>query len=485
MEFKEQEIQSLVQEILKRLETGSVRPGAGPSAPSAPAAGTNPCVFSSIDDAVSAAEKAQAVFQDMGMDFRRKLIEAMREAARRNAEKLSRLACEETGMGRVEDKIVKNVLIADKTPGVEDLQPVSAFTGDNGLTLVEYAPFGVVAAVAPSTNPSSTIVNNSICILSGGNSVVFAPHPAAKKCCQETMRLLDEAIRSVGGPAGLITTFEPISQEGTKALLSHPRIRCSVVTGGPAIVKVAMGAGKPQKLICAGPGNPPVIVDEYADFSRCARDIISGASFDNCVLCTGEKEVIVTAAAWDKFLPAMRQDPRAHELTTAQMDELCKKIILESGKGGREPKVNRDYIGKNANVIAQKGLGLNLPESVRLLWGVVPNDHDFIWTEQLMPLLPVTQARDFDAALSLAKQAEGGNNHTASIYSLHVGNLTRAARTMACSIFVKNGSNFMGLGRGEGYATVSIGTPTGDGLTKPRHFVRPLHCSLVGYFRIA
>jgi acyl-CoA reductase-like NAD-dependent aldehyde dehydrogenase len=342
----------------------------------------------------------------------------------------------------------------------------------------------LVAAVTPSTNPTSTIINNSISILSAGNAVTFAPHPAARKCCQETMRVLDEAVRAAGGPAGLITTFEPVSQEATKALIGHPKIRCSMVTGGPAIVKVAMSVGKPQKLICAGPGNPPVIVDEFADFKTCASDVVSGASFDNCVLCTGEKEVIVTEKAWEPFLAALRKDPRAHELWTHQMDALSKKVIVEGGIGCKDPKLNRDYVGKNANVIA-KAIGLDLPDTVHLLWGVVPNEHDFVFTEQLMPVLPVTKVKDLDEAIALAERAEGFNHHTASIYSLNVDSMTKAARRMACSIFVKNGSNFMGLGRGEGFATMSIGTPTGDGLTKPRHFVRPLHCSLVGYFRIA
>lgn len=489
MELKEQEIQALVQEILKRLDAGTVTPasmGGEARSEGQPVgqSGNNPCVFGSIDAAVDAAERAQKIFQDMGLEFRRKMIAAMREMGRRNAETLARMAVDETGLGRYEHKVIKNQLTADKTPGVEDLQPVLAHTGDKGLTLVEYAPFGAVAAVTPSTNPTSTIINNAISILSAGNAVVFAPHPAARLCCQETMRVLDEAVRSVGGPSGLITTFDPVTQEATKALLGHPKIRCSMVTGGPAIVKVAMSVGKPQKLICAGPGNPPVIVDEHADFGSCATDIVSGASFDNCVLCTGEKEVIVTQAAWERFLAAMRRETRAHELTLGQMDELTKKVIVEGGIGCKEPKLNRDYVGKNANVIA-RAIGLSLPDSVHLLWGVVPNEHDFVWTEQLMPVLPVTMARDIDAAIDLASRAEGGNHHTASIYSLHVGSLTKAARAMACSIFVKNGANFMGLGKGEGFASMSIGTPTGDGLTKPRHFVRPLHCSLVGYFRIA
>lgn len=476
MRISEAEISGLVTEVMKKLaqQRVSIVPSLNVSGP----------IFTSLDEAVDAAERAQQVFQEMGLEFRRKMISAMRKISLENAELLAALAREETGLGRAEHKTIKNRLVANKTPGVEDIQPVFAYTGDRGLTLVEYAPFGVVAAVTPSTNPTSTIINNAISILSAGNSVVFAPHPAAKRCCQETMKLLHEAILSAGGPGGLITTVDPPTQESTAALLKHPKVRMNMVTGGPAIVKVAMTAGMPRKTIAAGPGNPPVIVDETAIFPKAAEDIISGASFDNCVLCTGEKQVIVTEAAAEKLLAGFRRDKRAYELSREQMAALAKIVIVEGGVGCREPKLNRDFVGKDACIIA-KAIGLNLPESVMLLWGDVENNNAWVWTEQLMPVLPVTRVKNIDAAIELAKATEWDNHHTASMYSLNVENLSKAARAMQCSIFVKNGPTYMGLGVGEGFATMSIGTPTGDGLTKTSHFVRPLHCSLVDYFRIA
>jgi acyl-CoA reductase-like NAD-dependent aldehyde dehydrogenase len=393
------------------------------------------------------------------------------------------MAVAETKMGRAEDKAQKNLICATRTPGVEDLQS-RAYTGDKGLTLVEYAPFGVAAAITPSTNPAATVISNAIGILAAGNSVVFAPHPAAAKVCQDAMRALSAAAVSAGAPAGLITTVSPASQETTKALLSHPGVQLNMVTGGPAIVKVAMTTGKTCKTIAAGPGNPPVVVDETALFPKCAEDIIFGASFDNNVLCIAEKEVIVVEAAKVRFLESMRADPRAFELSTSQLDALTKLVIKEGGKGCKDPVLNRDYVGRDAAVIA-RGIGLDVPPATRLLWADVPNDHPFVWTEQLMPVLPVTSARDVDSAIELAYQAEGGNRHSAAMYSTHIGNLTRMGRRMACSIYVKNAPTLYGLGLGEGYASMSIGTPTGDGITKPSHFVRPLHCCVVGYFRIA
>jgi acyl-CoA reductase-like NAD-dependent aldehyde dehydrogenase len=445
--------------------------------------GSEQVIFVSVDAAVAAASEAQREFQEHSLEVRRAVIKAMRAAATANAERWGCMAVAETKMGRVEDKREKNLLCARRTPGVEDLHS-RAYTGDKGLTLVEYAPFGVVAAITPSNNPAATIISNAIAILAAGNSVVFAPHPAAAMVCQEVMAALATAAVGAGAPPGLIATVSPASEETTKALLAHPGVSLNMVTGGPAIVRVAMTTGKTCKTIAAGPGNPPVVVDETAIFPQCATDIIYGASFDNNVLCIAEKEVIVVEAARERFLDAMRNDPRAYELSAVDMDLLAELVIRVGGKGCKFPVMNRDYVGRDAAVIA-KGIGLDVPPATRLLWGVVPSDHPLIWTEQLMPVLPVTVARDVDAAIELAHQVEAGNHHSAAMYSTHVGNLTRMGRRMQCSIFVKNAPTLYGLGMGEGYASMSIGTPTGDGITKPSHFVRPLHCCLVGYFRIA
>ena len=488
--MQSEEIARIVSEVLKRLEKSEGGPVASLSAPGRlpnPSPSITPSgdavLYPSVDAAVQAAVIAQGEFQDLGLELRREVIRAMRKAAISNAERLAKMAVEETGMGRVLDKVQKNLVCATRTPGVEDLVSRS-FTGDKGLTLVEYAPYGVVAAITPSTNPAATIINNALSIIAAGNAVTFAPHPASFKTCLETMRVLASAAVAAGAPKALITTFEKPSQDNTKALLAHPDTRVNMVTGGPAIVKVAMTVGKTCKTIAAGPGNPPVVVDETAEFPKCAQDIIFGASFDNNVLCTAEKEVIVTAAARDRFLSAMRGDPRAFELNAAQTEALVKLVIKVGGRGCKDPVLNRDFVGKDASVLA-KGIGLTIPSEARLLWAEVPNDHTLVWTEQLMPFLPVTIAPDVDSAIALAVAAEGGHRHTASMHSTHVGNLTKMARRMQCSIFVKNGPTLFGLGLGEGYATMSIGTPTGDGLTKASHFARPLHCALVGYFRIA
>ncbi len=472
MEISEEDIKRIVSEVVKKLDFSGV--------PSGGSDDLSEGIFENIDDAIEKSRIAQKEFQDMGLEKRKEVIDAIRKVSMENASRWAEMAVEETKMGRPGDKTQKNLLCATRTPGVEDLHSVS-YTGDKGLTLVEYAPFGVVAAITPSTNPVATVISNSISILAAGNSVVFSPHPAAKNCVQDAIRKINFAITKAGGPKNLLTTMAKPGQESTKKLLSHPAARLNLVTGGPAIVKIALTVGKICKTIAAGPGNPPVVVDETAVFPDCAKNVITGAGFDNNVLCIAEKEVIVVEKVKNLFLECMRKDERAYELGFAEMDKLTKLAILESGS---EPKINRDFVGKSPSYIA-RSIGLNLPDKIRVLWSEVSNDHPFVVSEQLMPVLPVTSAKNVDEAIELAYLVEGGNHHTAGMYSMNVANLTKMGRRMACSIFVKNAPTLYGLGLGEGYCSMSIGTPTGDGITKPTHFARPLACSLVGYFRIA
>lgn len=480
--MEKSELSQIVNEVIKRLDSSGDLSKIVANSKASASCNCSDGVFNDVNSAVEAAGKAQKPFQELGLEARNKIIRAIRRAALENAQRWAEMAVAETGMGRVADKVEKNRICAVKTPGVEDIAS-RCFTGDKGLTLVEFAPFGVVAAVTPSTNPVATIINNAIIILAAGNSVVFSPHPAAKKCVADAVRIINRAIMEAGAPANVVTTLAEPTQETTKELLMHPGANMTLVTGGPAIVKIAMTAGKTCKVIAAGPGNPPIIVDETAKFPDCAQNIITGAGFDNNVLCIAEKEIIVLEAAREKFLNAMRSDPRAYELNKEQFDALTKQAI-DMGDGKGEPKVNRKFVGKNPSVIA-KSIGLNLSDDIRVLWSVTPNDHPFVWAEQLMPVLPVTFVPNFDAALDLAYRAEGHNHHTAGIYSMNIEALTKASHKMACSIFVKNAPTIFGLGMGEGYAGMSIGTPTGDGITKPSDFVRRIHCAVVGYFRIA
>src|SRR5450759_31002 len=300
--------------------------GAGPLPPSAGGG-----VFSSLDDAVAAAAVAFKALDVLGLEKRHEVIESMRDAMRQNAHGLAALAVEETGLGRVEDKVQKNLLVANKTPGPEELTPM-ATTGDHGLTLVEPAPFGVIGAITPVTNPTSTIICNSIGMLAAGNSVVFNVHPYAKNCCMQTIALLNKAIAGAGGPPNVITGVANPTIESAQELMKHPGVRLVVVTGGGEVVKVAMSSGK--RAICAGPGNPPVVVDETADIDRAARDIILGASTDNNIICTDEKETIAVSSIADALIASMGRQG-AIVIPRERLPEL-EKVVFTEMKGPRQ-----------------------------------------------------------------------------------------------------------------------------------------------------
>lgn len=471
MSVSRDEINLIVQEVLSKLGNSSTPKTSG----SAVASGDNHGLFDSVDDAIAAATKAQKHLSDLPLSTRAKILDNMRCRALEDVEELSRLANQETGYGRVEDKIQKNKLVINKTPGIEDLCSIS-HSGDNGLTLVERAPYGVIGAITPSTNPTASVINNSIAMIAAGNSVVFAPHPAAVKCSQYAMVLLNKAIVEAGGPENLLTSANKASIENAQNLMTHPEIKLLVVTGGPGVVKAASKSQK--KYIAAGPGNPPAVVDETADLRKAARDIISGASLDNNVLCIAEKEIIVVESVADELKSHMRNSG-AYEASPREI-AMLEKVCIEPGKTGP----NRKFIGRNASVIME-AIGVRIPDETRIVLCEVTPDHPFVVEELMMPVLPLVRVKDVHAAIELAVKVENGNRHTAVMHSKNIDNLHLMARRCDCSIFVKNGPSYAGLGLGgEGHTTMTIASPTGEGVTSPISFTRERRCVIVDSFRI-
>lgn len=437
-------------------------------------------VFATVDDAVAAAATAYRELDGMSLEGRQKIIAAIRESMLENAEELARHAHHETGLGRFEHKVIKNRLVARKTSGTEVLTP-DAVTGDNGLTLTEYAPYGVIGTITPTTNPTSTIICNTIAMLSAGNSIVFNVHPNARECSMANVRLLHRAIIRGGGPANLVTTVAEPTIESAQALMTHKGVRLLAVTGGSGVVRQAMTSGK--RAICAGPGNPPVVVDATADLKHAAKNIIAGASFDNNIVCVDEKEVIAVEGIVEKLLHEIKQQG-AYLLTEGELSRVEQAIFSEQ-RGSRKPAVmEKDLIGKNAGKILDRA-GISYTGDPPLLVARVPNDHPLIWSEQMMPVLPVTSAPDVEGAIELAREAEHGFGHSAGMYSRDIDALSRMARTINTSIFTKNGPFFAGLGEGgEGHTSFTIASPTGEGLTGPVAFSRLRRCVLVDHFRI-
>jgi acyl-CoA reductase-like NAD-dependent aldehyde dehydrogenase len=478
MDISREQISEIVREVVKNYVSGD---GQSLTSDQPPKFTGRNGIFQTIDEAVEAADAAQKQFVKLSVDTRKKIIQAIREKALENVRLLSEMAVAETGMGRVEDKIIKKTIVATKTPGMEDLEP-KALTGDGGLTLIEQGPFGLIGSITPSTNPGATVINNTISMISAGNGVVFNFHPTAKQVSMKTLELLNEAIQSAGGPPNLITTVENPSMQTSKQLMTHKKIKLLAVTGGPEVVRIAMTTSG-KRVVGAGPGNPPVVVDETADIDLAAREIIKGASFDNNIMCTCEKEVFCVAQVCDELIRKM-QDNGAVLLNPYQAEKLTSIVINPAKVGDAHPTANKQFVGKSAQILA-KAIGLEIPRDTRLLIAEVDSDHPLIYAEQLMPFLPICRVKNVDEGIDLAVRAEHSFLHTASMFSRNIENLSKMAYRINSTIFVKNAATVAGLGgQGEGYTSMTIAGPTGEGPTSPRTFTRMRRCVLVDYFRI-
>ena len=467
-ELSERDINNIVQYVIAELQERRGAPD-----------GTSG-VFTDVTSAVAASARAQKMWIALPLEKRKEVIAHLRERLRENSQVLAWAAWRETGYGRYEDKIEKNLLVTNKTPGIEDLEP-TAWSGDRGLTLLERAPFGVIGSITPVTNPIATTINNTIAMIAGGNSVVFNAHPSAKECSTRTIIAINQAIVEAGGPVNLVAGIAEPTIESAQALMKAPGTQLTLVTGGEAVVHVAMQSGK--RAICAGPGNPPIVVDETADIEQAARDIIKGASFDNNIICTDEKNLIVVESAADRLIAALRA-LGCRMLTPEELTRLEKVIFSEPVKNGKATGLNKQLIGKNPSVIL-KEIGITVSDDVRLAIAEVPRDHTLVWTEQMMPILPLVRVPNADAGIDFAIAVEGGRRHTAVMYSKHLDHLSRMAKEINVSIFVKNGPTLAGLGYGgEGFTSFSIAGYTGEGMTRPRTFTRERRCVLVDAFRI-
>ena len=465
VQIQNSQIEAIVQQVLAQVNG---RPGEMPR--SAHYRG----VFATPDEAVKAAYAAQACFRRVSLTQRKAIIQAMRETAIENAQMLAQTAVTETGMGRVSDKVLKNLLVAEKTPGVEIL-PNDAYVGDDGLTLEECAPFGVILAITPVTNPTATVINNAISMVAAGNAVVFAPHPASQKASLTTMDLLNEAIESVGGPRNLLTAAQEATIEVAQELMHHPLIPLICTTGGPGVVDAALSCGK--RAIGAAAGNPPALVDDTADPEKAARDIILGHSFDNNMPCTSEKEVVVTAGIADALMAGFRKAGNAYVLDRSLLPRLEEVVLNEKHSGP-----NRKYIGQNACVILAE-LGIPADEEMRTIIVEVDKDHPFVRHELMMPVLGVVRVRDFEEGINVAVEVEAGLRHSAVIHSSNIYHMSEYGRAINTTIFVKNAPSYAGLGfGGEGHTSFTIAGRTGEGMTTARTFTRIRRCALVGAF---
>ena len=481
-------IEAIIQQVMAELRQGErVRHGPAPEPvdltqppPPAPILQHADNLFPDVNSAVEAARIAYRQLNELPLSVREQMINHIRRTARENAQLMAHEAWQETGMGRYEDKIQKNLLNANRAPGTEILAP-TAWTGDDGITLLEFAPYGVIGSIIPSTNPTSTIICNSIGMVAAGNAAIFNAHPGARASSNHAVQLINEAIVEAGGPPNLVCAVADPTIETAQQIMQHPDIQLLVVTGGAGVVKEAMQSGK--RAVCAGPGNPPVVVDETADIEQAGRDIVRGASFDNNIICIDEKEIFVLHSVADELKQVMCRHG-AYEITSAQANQLMKSIFVEVPPAGHHGPMNKEFIGKNANVLL-KEIGIDVGDEVRLALVEVEADHPLVLSEQMMPIIPLVRVNTADRGIDLAKASEHGFRHTAVMHSKHLDNLSRMARERDCRVFVKNAPSYAGVGYGgEGFCSFTIASPTGEGITNPISFSRIRRCVLKDSFRI-
>ena len=435
-------------------------------------------VFQNMDDCIPAAVTAQKKLLNLPLEIRRQVIQAIRDTGQANAAEYGRMEFEETDLGKLDDNVAKNRSSCEVL-GMDDLVP-EVYAGDKGVTIIERIPVGVIASVHPVTNAAPSILFNAIMMISGGNAVVVNPHPKTKRVSARIIRDLNQAIIAIGGPPNCISCLQEPSVPSAQQLMTHPDIGMIAVTGGHGVVDFATKTGK--RVIAGGPGNPPVVVDDTADLDRAAQCIIEGAGFSNCIACASEKEIFVVDSVADQLKNNLKKQG-AYEINAAQGQDLVKHIFKEVNEPGRPSVINMDYIGKPPQFIL-KSIGLKVGPEIQIAILETGPDHPLVWTEQIMPVLPIVRCLDVDQAIERALAAEQNFGHTMAIHSNNLNNIRKMAAKASCASFVKNGA--CGLGgvgvSGEGYVSFHIAT-NGEGHTRPRTFTRIRRCVMTDDLR--
>ena len=475
MQVDETLIRNVVERVLTRLG------GNGTAAPAGGGYQDRFGLFTCVGEAVAAAREAFDRLSGRTLEDRRRIIDHIRRISIDQCVELGTMELEETRIGRLEHKIEKLKTLGERSPGVEFLRS-EVFSGDHGLAVIEHAPFGVIGTITPVTHSLPTITGNAINMIAAGNTLVINPHPGGRRVAAEGVRRFNQAIYRDLGIDNLISIITEPTLETAEAIFKHRDVALLCVTGGPGVARAAMRQSK--RAIVAGPGNPPVVVDETADLDRAARCIIRGGAYDNNLLCISEKQVFVVEQVFDAMLAAMER-AGAVRLNSSEIDALGRVAITTAGEGEQKHDVpSPDFLGKDAAVLAN-GIGKTIPGSTELIFGETDESNPFVPVEQMMPFLPFVRARDVDHAIDMARRSEHGFRHTAIIHSQNVANMTKMGKRMDTTLFVKNGASMAGLGvGGEGYISFSIATPTGEGATTPLTFTRQRRCSMIDNLRI-
>ena len=365
-----------------------------------------------LDDLISKAQKAQKIYATFSQEKVDEIFKACAIAINSRRIPLAKMACEETGMGIVEDKVIKNHFASEyiynkykhtKTCGIID--------EDMAMGIKKVAePIGVIAGVVPTTNPTSTAAFKSLITLKTRNAIVISPHPRAKKCTAEVCKIINQVAVENGAPDGLVGCIEEPTVELSAALMKHPKINLILATGGPGMVREAYSSGKPA--LGVGAGNTPAIIDETSNIKMAVNSVIQSKTFDNGMICASEQSVVVLKSVYEEVKKEFVYRG-AYILNRDEKEKISKVIIIDGA-------LNAKTVGQPAYVIA-KMAGITVPEETKILIGEassISRDEAFSY-EKLSTVLAMYKADNFEDALNKAHNLVvfGGLGHTSVLYT--------------------------------------------------------------------
>jgi propionaldehyde dehydrogenase len=426
-------------------------------------------VFETMEEAIDAAYEAQLILErDFTTDDRDKFIDAIKKSFLEIIEQETIAEFNETGYGRLDQKITKNIGTISGAESTADVR-TNVMSSSKGLTVEYYAPYGLIGALTPVTNGLVTVASNTMTMLAAGNSIVFNCHPAAKESGAKAVQLVNKSIVEAGGPENIATTTANPTLEMLQVIMDSPKVKLLIGTGSEAMVNRIMECKK--KVIAAGPGNPPTIIDETADIEKAAFWLYFAVPFENNMLCVTEKEIFVHTKVYDAFLAAM-QAKGARVLTAEEAEKVTAVGLIKKPDG--EYVANKDFVGRNANVILEAaGVDFDPELDLQLALIEVGADHPYVLTEQMMPVVPVVKCETFDEAMAGAIAAEHGFQHSAAVWSNDWNNINKFGKAIGTSLFVANGATVAATGLGgTGNGSATIATFTGEGVTTAQTFTR-------------
>jgi propionaldehyde dehydrogenase len=425
-------------------------------------------VFDDINEAIDAAYEAQKVLiRKHTTKDRDAFIAKIKEKFLAIIDEETIKEFNETGYGRLDQKLIKNRESIATNPDTSSLT-TRVFSSSDGLTVEYCAPYGLVGALTPVTNGIATVANNAMTMIAAGNSIVFNCHPAAKLAGAMAVSLVNESVIELGGPPNLATMVRNPDTKTLDVIMQSPKVKLLIGTGSEVMVKLLMSSNK--KVIAAGPGNPPTIIDETADVERAAAMLYENVPFENNMLCVLEKEAFVVDEVFDRFISEMvRLGSRL--LTGEEVEKLVPASLVQNAEGGWG--ANKAMVGKDANVVLKNAGVEPSPGDLRLAICIVDHKHPFVEAEQMMPIFPIVRCKDFEQAMEWAVEAEHGFRHTAAIWTRDLDRATEFGRRIDCTALAHNGPTVATAGvGGSGDGSATIATSTGEGFTNPASFTR-------------